>query len=87
MGDLGFWCHFLASQCDVGWSQALSVKSGVLEKKKFQISQSGLWECDGFDVLHLSKTLKVKNIKKRRDQDLKKKKKKTQRKHFELFHV
>lgn len=32
-GGLGFWCHFLASQSDVSWSQALSVKSGVVKKK------------------------------------------------------
>lgn len=32
VGDLGYWCHFLASPSDVSWSQALSVKSGVLKK-------------------------------------------------------
>ena len=52
------------------WSQECSSK-----KKKNWISRSGLWEWDGFDVLHLSKTLKVKNIKRRRYKDLKKRKK------------
>lgn len=33
VGDLGFWCHFLASESDMSCSQALSAKSGVLEKK------------------------------------------------------
>lgn len=35
-------------------------------QEKIKITHSGLWECDGFDVLHLSNTLKVrrqKNIK------------------------
>ncbi len=62
---MGFWCHFLAPQSGVSRSQALSAKSGVLKKK---IKNHSLWECDGFDVLRLSNTLKAqrqKNVKKK----------------------
>lgn len=34
VGDLWFWCHFLASQIGLSQSQALSVMSGVLKNKQ-----------------------------------------------------